>query len=511
MLSGGCALTVGVGVIVEVIRKNNSDYDPDVGPAFNTMPSGRDPIYLGTLLRMFAESIPAFMSLILDPDRSPSNDGGASAGGGGDGAAAAAAPAPPTRRRLPVASGEVIEPLGFDRFKTCELMAELLHCSNMGLLNEPGSEQYVKQRDQERERLKAQGILPHGRDEPSNPNFVDDVAAYNQPTPGVHHEPGSLETSRRLEVANAGEDDGFEDILISDDFDDPGRINFADHRPRMGGNHDGAADSLDLGPAGPDRRHSLDETATSSERKHSPTRSPADPRSGSDPDRSSKDPSLSTARPSSSPSPPSPITSVMEDLNLDGRSDDTIQLSHPHASEVPDAGPVADRPSSHAETSRVVSPIPPGEPPPSPYRQALSPTSPPTPTAPEGQPESDRFSSHPEDHPAPLFSRLADSSSSFTTHANDDTGTTFETGPENSIGSAGTIFGDDESMRSGLTNGGNELESQVDAITDTPPVVGDYLKMMFVEHRVVPTILVCLSVDESCQNKSPPPPGGTYP
>ncbi len=34
----------------------------------------------------------------------------------------------------------VIEPLGMDRFKVCELVAELLHCSNMALLNEADGE-----------------------------------------------------------------------------------------------------------------------------------------------------------------------------------------------------------------------------------------------------------------------------------------------------------------------------------------------------------------------------------
>jgi len=126
MLRGGNALTVGVGIIIEVIRKNNSDYDVDsqVGPE----PKTSDPIYLGTLLRQFARHVPDFMHLI----RSPSSK----------------------KPDLKAAFGRTIEPLGFDRFKTCELMAELLHCSNMGLLNERGAEEDVRKRDAERERLK---------------------------------------------------------------------------------------------------------------------------------------------------------------------------------------------------------------------------------------------------------------------------------------------------------------------------------------------------------------------
>lgn len=139
MLGGGNALTVGVGIVIEVIRKNNSDYDPDVGPDSNAPPSSRDPIYLGTLLRLFADHVPDFMSLILD--------------------------APAQKQRLDSTFGEKIEPLGFDRFKTCELMAELLHCSNMALLNEVGSEQVIALRDEERRQLRAEGRLATNRGE----------------------------------------------------------------------------------------------------------------------------------------------------------------------------------------------------------------------------------------------------------------------------------------------------------------------------------------------------------
>ena len=50
-----------------------------------------------------------------------------------------------------------IEPLGFERFRICELYAELLHCSNMVLLNEPRGESIVLERDIERERLRKEG------------------------------------------------------------------------------------------------------------------------------------------------------------------------------------------------------------------------------------------------------------------------------------------------------------------------------------------------------------------
>lgn len=176
MLGGGNALTVGVGIIIEVIRKNNSDYDPDVGPDSNAMPSSRDPIYLGTLLRIFADSVPDFMNLILH--------------------------APAQKQRLESTFGEKIEPLGFDRFKTCELMAELLHCSNMALLNEVGSEQVIALRDVERQRLRDEGRLVTNRGE--------EVQSSEDLTMRMRH--SSPDDSRRLEVTNASDDDGFEEV-----------------------------------------------------------------------------------------------------------------------------------------------------------------------------------------------------------------------------------------------------------------------------------------------------------
>ncbi|KAI0798370.1 SAPS-domain-containing protein [Xylaria sp. FL0064] len=179
MLGGGNSLTVGVGIIIEVIRKNNSDYDPDVGGDANAQPSSRDPIYLGTLLRLFAEHVPDFMSLVLN--------------------------APAQKQRLDSTFGDKIEPLGFDRFKTCELMAELLHCSNMALLNEVGSEQVIARRDEERSRLRLAGRLTAARGEETHSS--EDLTMRSR-----HSSP---EDTRRLEVTNASDDDGFEEVTPS--------------------------------------------------------------------------------------------------------------------------------------------------------------------------------------------------------------------------------------------------------------------------------------------------------
>lgn len=200
MLKGGNPLTVGVGIIIEVIRKNNSDYDPEIQAGQELPPSTSDPIYLGTLLRLFAKHVTGFMELILSPNHTVLQ---------GEISVSV------KRKALLVASGESIEPLGFDRFKTCELMAELLHCSNMGLLNEKGSEAHISQRDKERERLRAEGSLSRHREPHSAiTEFSEDGSSFE--TDALDN--NSPRASRRLEVTNSAEDDGFEDVGRSEDI-----------------------------------------------------------------------------------------------------------------------------------------------------------------------------------------------------------------------------------------------------------------------------------------------------
>lgn len=196
MLQGGNALTVGVGIVIEVIRKNNSDYDPEHLNGPDSIPTMYDPIYLGTLLRVFAKHIPDFVALISSSKHTVVDGGKMKS---------------VERGQLSSAWGAKIEPLGFDRFKTCELMAELLHCSNMGLLNEPGSDAYVKQRDAERERILREGAFDQHHEGTStfggNDSTVDFV---NGSVAGF----GSPEDSRDLDATNAGEE-CFEDVSSS--------------------------------------------------------------------------------------------------------------------------------------------------------------------------------------------------------------------------------------------------------------------------------------------------------
>lgn len=131
-----------VSIIIELIRKNNSDYDlncgtyssmlqnGDGGPIevnsyvmyqwlkdFEQNPPGpRDPIYLGEMLDLFSSNLDRIAALIQTE------------------------PIPP-----PHVTSNI---LGFTRFKLSELIAELLHCSNMILLNSRKIKKIIQVRDQ---------------------------------------------------------------------------------------------------------------------------------------------------------------------------------------------------------------------------------------------------------------------------------------------------------------------------------------------------------------------------
>lgn len=131
----GSALNITVSIVIELIRKNNSDYD-QVNLLTTTLqsnpPSNRDPIYLGYMLRHFAQKLPDLFAIISDADDNPN---------------------------IPVMENQLNEkfkPLGFERFKIVELIAELLHCSNMGLMNSKRAEKIAAQRDNARTQLTIQ-------------------------------------------------------------------------------------------------------------------------------------------------------------------------------------------------------------------------------------------------------------------------------------------------------------------------------------------------------------------
>ena len=98
------------------------------------------------------------------------------------------------------------------------------------------------------------------------------------------------------------------------------------------------------------------------------------------------------------------------------------------------------------------------------------------------------LSPHPDDKPAPLFSSKTDVE------------------PQKSTGS--DVQGQANQQSSQDVNEPQPMDTQdgqqafvvpIENDIDGRPIVGDYLKVMFVEHQVVPTILVCSSM--TCHDK----------
>ncbi|SGZ41043.1 uncharacterized protein HGUI_03243 [Hanseniaspora guilliermondii] len=159
MSQGGLPLSNCVGIIIEVIRKNHSDYDL-IQVMQTTIeenpPDMRDPIYLGDMIKYFSKNLFELCKMMKK--------------------------SLPKTFKTPFG---VIEPLGMDRFKVCELVAELLHCSNMALLNEPDGERIVKERDPIRRKKIAEfleknfDITSNDFDEDDEPMFDMSNANYN--------------------------------------------------------------------------------------------------------------------------------------------------------------------------------------------------------------------------------------------------------------------------------------------------------------------------------------------
>lgn len=421
MLGGGNPLTVGVGIIIEVIRKNNSDYDPDVGAEQNATPSSRDPIYLGTLLRLFAEHVPDFMSLIMN--------------------------APAQKERLDSTFGGKIEPLGFDRFKTCELMAELLHCSNMGLLNEVGAEELITARDAERRRLRAEGKLHAARGE-DVPSSAEDLTM-RIPPHASHADEG-----RKLEVMNLSNDeDGFEEVThaadpdTSDEFvraeeDMPDLPTLADAPPHQPGSSflDKDDDDFVDEPLSSPRLNvrELEKEDRNNGFEHPdlvvPPLSPTKP----------KPAELATAEKGESEETATETTDVPAER-------ETADVAKPDSTSSAASGPEhVDIPESHDDSGNL---------------GGLSP--------------------HPNDVPAPLFSSSADKSEHKTIGKEGQ-----DSSHPQSTAEPGTAEAKESDEGEASIIVGHTAEPEASAEEKSvAPVVGDYLKIQFVEYKVVPTIL----------------------
>ncbi|SPJ86696.1 related to SAP190 - Sit4p-associated protein [Fusarium torulosum] len=412
MLGGGNPLTVGVGIIIEVIRKNNSDYDPDMGTEATAAPSSRDPIYLGTLLRLFAENVPKFMSLIMD--------------------------VPSRKDKMDSTFGVKLEPLGFDRFKTCELMAELLHCSNMGLLNEPGSEELTAQRDIERQRLRTEGKLGPVKEEDHS---TDDLTMRS----------AAPEEKRRLEVTNA-DDDGFEEVEPSKEMSEDTSHEFVkaeDDIPTVSTTSLSGKDEDDFvdEPLSPPQQVTKVEEARFEEpdlmvAPLSPTKTKSTEAASTDSAKADTTEKPEAKVGSEKAEEPNPSATVQEVASKEHTPDSSVVLT-----------PAVSEPESKAE---------------------------PTDSSVKGD-DVPGFSPQPEDTPAPLFSAPPAPESGA------------DRPPQPIEKSATDIQGATEEVSTSeiKTEETKETESMEEqpTVQAEEPVVGDFLKLQFVEYRVVPTIL----------------------
>lgn len=423
MLKGGNPLTVGVEIIIEVIRKNNSDYDESIGA--ESSPSGRDPVYLGTLLRIFASRIPDFMKLIMNQSTFVTKEDGTKV---------------EIKRELKAAFGGTIEPLGFDRFKTCELMAELLHCSNMALLNQRGSHQYIKERDKERERLQQEADA-----EAEQSNLDISFAASND-------FPDTLDINRKmLEVQNgdAHSDEEFEEVAMSTEL--PAKTESTERAkevletskdellttPSALGfeevSKDFVEEPLELtGPPPP-------EIAPLAPKKGVLSPIPADVEAARLKAESGADTAKETI---------DEVISTLESLDIKAPlplSEDSKVSEKPKEVDSPTSIPKSPAPlATGATVERLNAELPPL---PIELQQAPSSHPPPVPDAPSAGPDASSFEGEQDDLKSLMKMR------------------------SDTYGHYGPIIEDD---------------------LDGGPLIGDYLKMMFVEHNVVPTILVSM-------------------
>lgn len=440
MLGGGNALTVGVGIVIEVIRKNNSDYDPDVGAEANAVPSSRDPIYLGTLLRLFAEHVPDFVNLIMN--------------------------APAQKARIQSTFGDKIEPLGFDRFKTCELMAELLHCSNMGLLNEVGSEELIAVRDAERQRLRLEGKLSAMRGE-EVPSSADDL------TMRISHS-SPVDEGRKLEITNISEEDGFEEVAHSTEMTEDTSHEFVKAEEEIPGP---SASFLDK-----DGDDFVDE----------PLISPQLNLGDQAKEQQFEEPDLVVAPLSPSKQkvaevqdqPSSPVKEDLEDLVDDMQK---AMLENKPATPEPEDAPATPDDSEISSTPAVDTPAASvTESEAKPEEETSETLEPEAPAEPEPQSED-------VDKPAPLFAQPSAPVEEAATPADEPQETVEAEQPaaENAVEETtkAAEAAEPPAEASDVVVADAPEQTGAPDLSNVQPVVGDFLKMQFVEYNVVPTIL----------------------
>ncbi|CCH62995.1 hypothetical protein TBLA_0I03420 [Henningerozyma blattae CBS 6284] len=130
-------LIVIVSIVIELIRKNNSDYDnfnylseKNLNLKLNP-PNNNDPIYLGFMLKEFSLNLNNFFHLLFELELNLNEK-------------------TPNTNQL----GNQYKPLNVQRFKIIELIAELLHCSNMKLMNYKNYHKFAAKKNSIRKNFK---------------------------------------------------------------------------------------------------------------------------------------------------------------------------------------------------------------------------------------------------------------------------------------------------------------------------------------------------------------------
>lgn len=194
---GGNALGNVVSIVIELIRKNNSDYDQVnlLQTSLKTNPPNcRDPIYLGYMVKKFADNLDLIFDLLKNDYNDRVNDEKiydlnedelkeVQSGN--------------TKKIRKNCINEYVRPLGFQSFRIVELIAELLHCSNMGLLNSNKAEYISRKRDKVRSELKDQ-LGEALNDELERPETDDDIG---NPSPVIPT--GEMDLPKTTEDTNS--------------------------------------------------------------------------------------------------------------------------------------------------------------------------------------------------------------------------------------------------------------------------------------------------------------------
>ena len=335
----------------------------------------------------------------------------------------------------------------------------------MALLNERGSEAEVKRRDAERERLKAEGKLT-ARDTNAG-DFSTSVDSH-----GFHHARApsseSPEEIKRLEVQNNSEDD-FEKVVAPEAVSGKADNNKEHVGEPLERSPKSEPKASGVGKPDEDEGEFVDEPLSPAKDTASPSKDTASP---------------AAATPGKIPDDAESPTSAGLSAKVGGLGLDTDTVMGDTEE--------SQGQSQAQEAAKAEKPVPPSL-----LTQQL------TKAETEATEEKD-LSPHPEDKPAPLFSGKAKDAAAAETPKADST--RFTTGVADSEGSEVTPIDETSSTRSVIFGGvEGQYAPQYEVDVDGSPVVGDLLKIQFVENKVVPTIFVsttpsaCDSMLISCE------------